>query len=452
MIIETTEQLSYFLKEIDKSDFFINPILRNPNKHPRNNSLSLLYVHCFDSKEDFILVFDHGEKLKDLFDDNILKLINNERKKYTIDKKELYHIFEFDNVIDINLIRYLNNMDIIHKENYKTNSQNFYEQKYYKRDDINFITSIMKHLEHNRIIVKGINSINKNNFIDKEIFKNYNNLVIENLYKIEKNGLFVDFDLFNNYFSDKYLYHNNTKSFLYSNYNIYTSTGRPSNSFKGINFAALQKGNNEREIFKSRFGENGVLIEFDYDSFHIRLLSELIGYKFPEDIHIHEYLGKQYFKKEKLTEKDYEKSKDLSFQQLYGGIKEEYKNIRFFNIIDTYIYNIWNKFKLNGYVESPIFHKKIIGDNFNRQKLLNYIIQCHETEYNMLTLSRLFEKIEKFESRIILYTYDSILFDVNLNDGKEFIKKIKNTIDYNGKFPVKITYGENYNEMKKMEI
>ena len=62
--------------------------------------------------------------------------------------------------------------------------------------------------------------------------------------------------------------------------------------------------------------------------------------------------------------------------------------------------------------------------------------------------SNLFKFLEDYDSKVVLYQYDSILIDFNLQDGKEFLVKVKNIVEQDGKFPVKVAYGKNYNEMK----
>ena len=58
---------------------------------------------------------------------------------------------------------------------------------------------------------------------------------------------------------------------------------RPSNKFKGVNYAALNKDNGCRESFIPR---NSKFIEIDISAYHPTLASKLIGYKFPtSDIH-----------------------------------------------------------------------------------------------------------------------------------------------------------------------
>ena len=46
---------------------------------------------------------------------------------------------------------------------------------------------------------------------------------------------------------------------VYSEYNPYTTTGRPSNRFGGTNFAALNKTDGSREKYISRF-DGGMLV------------------------------------------------------------------------------------------------------------------------------------------------------------------------------------------------
>ena len=84
----------------------------------------------------------------------------------------------------------------------------------------------------------------------------------------------------------------------------------------------------------------------------------------------------------------------------------------------------------------------------NRNKLFNYLIQLTETESNMRMLTKLIPKIDGYKSKLILYSYDSFLFDFYMPDGLNFIHKMKKIIEQSGKFPVKVGKGWNYHEMK----
>jgi hypothetical protein len=37
-----------------------------------------------------------------------------------------------------------------------------------------------------------------------------------------------------------------------------------------------------------------------------------------------------------------------------------------------------------------------------------------------------------------------------MNDGKKFLNEIKNIIEFDGKFPIKMSRGINYHEMEKI--
>jgi len=452
MIIETSNELDYCLTQLKESDVFLFPIYVNNKRHPANNMISLLYAYSLNKQQDFIFVFNHGETHQDVYSLDILDKLNDNRI-FTFDKKMLLHSFNLKNVCDVNLLNYLSTNNPLSIDSYKTRTHDMFERMYYDRDDVNKIIPILKHLEFCRKVKDfSLDIINKNQHVlSSNVYKNYNEKLLNNFYSIEKSGLYVDFGLFNQFFKDKQDNHLND-SFLYTNYNVFTSTSRPSNSFGGINFAALKKDSGERGMLKSRFKCDGLLVEFDYDAFHIRLIADIINFKFPENVNVHEYLGKQYFDKDTLTKEEYEESKNLTFKQLYGGIFKEFKSISFFKEVDEYIYNIWNIFETDGYIKSKLFGRKIrkTDSNFNRQKLLNYVIQNYETEFNSLMIEKILEKISSYKSDIILYTYDSILFDMHLTDGKEFIKEIQQIMEVDGKFPVKIKYGTNFHDMKDL--
>ena len=84
----------------------------------------------------------------------------------------------------------------------------------------------------------------------------------------------------------------------------------------------------------------------------------------------------------------------------------------------------------------------------NKNKLFNYFIQSLETETNMKMLSNLFKNIENYKSKLVLYNYDSFLFDFNIEDDIDYLKLLKKEIELNGKFPTSISWGLNYHEME----
>ena len=79
-------------------------------------------------------------------------------------------------------------------------------------------------------------------------------------------------------------FHDIDGDYIYTQYNFKTLTGRPSNKFKGVNYAALNKENGQRECFIPR---NDNFIEFDIGAYHPTLLAKLVGYDFGnKDVHM----------------------------------------------------------------------------------------------------------------------------------------------------------------------
>lgn len=418
VIIENNEQLSSFIKIYKKQDSIVIPIQSDEHKHPADDDICLLYVHIIDG-EEYILSYNHSESL------NLDKQPNlkSDTKKYTIDKKRLQHLIDINNVVDVNLLNYIETNQPIQTDNLETNTHNFFNIKHYRKKNINRVIPILKHLEYCRKLTKKLTAVIKSSSDSDNM--SYNNDVLDNLTYIEQNGIQTESNL------------------VYSEYNIFTSTGRPSNRFGGTNFAALNKKDGSRKPYVSRF-KSGVLVEMDYDAYHLRLIADRINYEFGKDS-VHEHMAKFYGV-------DYEESKKLSFQYLYGYIPHEISQINpFFCRVEEYIKELWNSYKSKDFILSDIYSKRIYRKNLtdmNANKVFNYTIQLMETENNMKVLSELIPKIKDYKSKLILYNYDSFLLDFNMEDGLDYLKEVKEILEQDGKYPVKVGWGLNYHEMK----
>ena len=289
MIIEKDNQLDDFLLENQNKDCFIIPILSDVNRHPLDNSLCAVYVKIVDGDEG-LLCFNHGETLKL----SLEKLLTLDRlgRKFVRDKKQLNHIVKLADVIDVNLQYYMNKNEPLEWDELSTNTHDYFYRVMWKMKNTNRIIPIFKHLELCREQVKVLEK-----YYQLPIHEQYNDEIIDNLSFIESSGLRKDDEM------------------VYSEYNLYTSTGRPSNRFGGINFAALNKKDESRKPYTSRF-QDGILVEFDYDAYHLRLIGHILDYKFPKGS-VHEHMSEFY------GDVDYETSKSTSFQYLYGRIPQE---------------------------------------------------------------------------------------------------------------------------------
>ena len=417
MILENNEHLEVFKKMYSTEDCIMIPIQCSDTKHSVSDKLSLLYLQMWSGNE-FILPFNHSETL------NIeIPNLESDTKKYTYDRKKLNHLVELDNVIDVNLLHYMATNVPLSIEDIDTNAHHFFNMRYYKKENINTIVPVMKHLEKCRKIAKILrDTVEK---YAEHVKMTYNNEVLDNLSYIESNGL------------------QTTDGVVYSEYNLYTSTGRPSNRFGGTNFAALNKTDGSRKPYVSRF-KNGVLVEMDYDAYHLRLIADKINYEFPQGS-VHEHMAKFYGV-------DYEEAKKLSFQYLYGFIPQDVIQMNpYFSRVHDYIEELWKEYNSKEFIVSDIYNRRIYKKNLsdmNANKLFNYTIQLMETENNMKVLSKLIPEIKDVRSKLILYSYDSFLLDFNMEDGLNYLKKVKKILEQNGKFPVKVSWGLSYHEMK----
>ena len=134
----------------------------------------------------------------------------------------------------------------------------------------------------------------------------------------------------------------------------------------------------------------------------------------------------------------------------YTGIASEYLTIPFFNKVHEYTNLLWNQYRENGYIETSLFGRKLHKSFFtdmNAAKLLNYLLQSFETERNMAVIHNVLHRTQSFSSKLILYTYDSFLFDFDKRDGSEYIQIVKKELEQNGKFPVKLEIGPDYHNM-----
>ena len=107
---------------------------------------------------------------------------------------------------------------------------------------------------------------------------------------------------------------------------------------------------------------------------------------------------------------------------------------------------MWEEFVEKGFVVCPIsnhrFEKSKL-DNMKPQKLLNYLLQNLETSMNVRILWDIFKSLKGRNTKLVLYTYDSFLFDFD-DSEIDLIDEIKKIIS-NYKLQTKISYGDTYN-------
>jgi hypothetical protein len=277
-------------------------------------------------------------------------------------------------------------------------------------------------------------------YVGKERNVEWQNKYAEVYKWVEEQGILVDEKLFDKYFETPWKGRSVRDSKVYSSYNLYNITSRPTNAFNSINFLAFNKENGSRTAF---IPENDAFVEFDFDGYHLRLIANTMGTLIPQDESIHLFLGKQYFGKEELTPEEYQEAKKITFRQMYNGVEDEFKHIEFFEDVAHTVEAMWASYKSNKFLELPN-GRRITQENANPQKLFNYYIQCLETVNNVKKLDKLKNYLQNKQSKVLLVVYDSILIDYSVEDGKGTLGEIKDILEEGG-YRVKAKKGHNYN-------
>jgi len=421
IIVETNKEKDQFLEYWNNEESKIIPIWEDLDRHPMTNGLSFLYVRF--SNLDFILPFNHNdcEKLEiDLSTSNQTKWIWNKKGFLQTDIK-------VNNLKDVQTSLFFEKFQLYDIQSKLEGLTNFY-YRLGIRDGLGKSISIMKWGEVLRGIVGEWDIKHTNNWVDETM--------IPILSDLERSGINVDREKFFDRWPDnsKHIKLHPQGDVVYTEYNPYTITSRPSNRHGGVNFSALNKKDGSREAFIPP--EDSLFLQFDYDAYHVRIIGKLIKYDLP-DTSVHQWLADQYGC-------DYGESKGRTFRILYGGVSDEDRKIPFFDKVDKFISKMQTEAVRNGYLQTPKGRKIPLEwiEKPNSQKFFNYILQATETEFNIEVLNKLKEKGLPLP---ILYTYDSFLFEFD-DSEVETIKKIKSVLESFG-FPVKADWGKNYGEV-----
>lgn len=413
-LIETDKQLDY-LKNRGFDKAFVEIIPYSFKEHPCQNNICAVYIRPLDETKGFIMPITHSETLS-VSIDNVLAILNEINSIYVRDKKESLHYFIHKNIYDITLHSptYIHELPQVYQ---------WFHTRVDNRKDINRIIPIVKHYEYCNNLFETL----KEN-IDGEFNTFFNTKAPMVFNFLERSGIRIDRRKFEKAF---YL---PDSDYVFTQYNFKTLTRRPSNKFKGVNYAALSKKNDDREAF---IPQNDFFVELDIRAYHPSLLAKLIKYDFGcEDIH-------QHFSE--MYKVDYNKAKEITFKQLYGGVFEEYKDLEFFKKVTDYVNILWDEFNKVGEIEVPISKWKIKKNNvgeMNPQKLLNYLLQGLETAMNVRILWDVIKILRGRKTKIVLYTYDSFLLDFS-KEEKELYELILDVFK-KYKLNTKMSYGYNY--------
>ena len=420
-LIETEEQLQDLQQKLIK-EAFVEIIPYHDNVHPALNNISLVYIRPFNDVKGYMLCLNHSETFsvnKTTINDILQKI----ERVWVQDKKQALYYFPIKSLLDLSIITptYIQE---------PTKAHTYFYSKYPNNKEVNKLIPVVKHYEKCEHIYNQVRSV-----IPKELppyFDFYNKVSLA-FFGIEKNGLKINKYEFDKHYELNQEFYSIQDDRIYTSYNLATTTRRPSNSFNSVNFAAIKKDDGARRSFISSHG----FMEFDISAYHPTIVGRLLAYDFGvQDVH-------QAFAD--LYQTSYQEAKEITFKQLYGGVFKEYEHLEFFQQVKQFVENNWSDFTLTGKVTVPIsgyvFEKDKL-DNMNPQKLFNYMLQNIETAINTKILMDIHKLLMGRKTKIVLYTYDSFLFE--LGDGEEDIEIEINKIFEKYKLITKVKKGYNY--------
>jgi hypothetical protein len=424
-IVENIGEIDELKRILETEPSVWYPMWVDNDKHPRNTHISFIFVRTLADR--YILPHQHTDSLS-LSKSLIEGILNTKGDKWVFQKKKLLQSFQ-------NIREGLNDIDTAYF--LKTGETIDYQQP------LQHLVAPLLHKGYKEDVIQSIPLLKLAEAIEPELRKTYrqktktynwyNDIFLPTLSEIEGYGIRVVAEKFVDRWSQaqKHL----KGDVVYTEYNPFTVTGRPSNRHGGVNYAALNKSDGSRDVFVS----DGIFLQMDYNAYHPRLIGKLIKFEMP-DGNVHQWLADQYGC-------SVEESKGVTFQLLYGGIDDDFRQIPYFNAVADYIDNLWVETQKLGYLQTP---HRIIPlewiEGANPQKVFNYLLQAVETEMNVDVMGKVLDYIKGSDIKFCLYTYDSFLFDVPTDVDKELVKGLKEIIEGSG-FPVKASWGLDYGKL-----
>jgi hypothetical protein len=425
-------QHDHISESLDKlyGNVILVPFLSNPSVHYSKTDISAIYVYSIDSGHEYIFNFNNISNGKYASIDDLKKLINC--TIIAFNAKYIQHLF-LPVIYDLNTLLWYNGYDCIDIspdiQPLETHFKNLYSF-----DDTNRLIPIQRLVGIGRKVqksfCKAFGSLQSDFFsVGYELYS-YRNSVLLN--EIERSGIGR---------ADGITF--------YGEYNPYTITGRPVFSSPYGNPIAYPKHGDKRKEIVSKYND-GRLIEIDYSAYHLHIIAELIGWKFPT-ADVHTYLAKLYYPGAIITEARYIEAKRKTFSLIYSENLEDYKHIEFFNKLHTTLLQLESEWKSSNIVSHPKVHKTYIYDPNNRRgKYLNYLIQAYESERNVAVLANILEYLYERSSDLILYGYDSFVLDIHPDDMELLVDIIE--LLKCDEYPVRIKFGTSYGNMIDLKL
>jgi hypothetical protein len=434
-IVEQESKLEN-LQRLSKLGLYVDVISSNDLYHPKLTSTVAVYIRPINSKHGFVIPINHDEGLN-ITKDRVYDLLKSTTVLYTVNKKNLLYHFNLQEAVDLSLLYSMVKYDRLEYSR-ENNTLNHFYNRFQDFTNINQLIPISKLYQSCEKVYEQVRKV-----IDYKLpkgFEFYNTTATNVFFLLEQSGIGVYYEEYKKVFTPRNPLLNIENNTVLTSYNLYNATSRPTNAFNSVNFAAIPKGEQYRKCFRPT---GDYFVELDFDGYHLRLLAEQIEYKLTDES-AHKQLAKHYFGTEDITEEQYLEAKQINFQAIYGKIPEQHQNLEIFQKIQQYIDDMWNFYNDNGVVYNPISDKPFTKElkEMHPAKLMNYMMQSLETARNILILKDVLRYLKDKKTKLILYTYDALLFDFHKEDGKETLENLQEILESGGKYPIKFKYSK----------
>lgn len=422
MLISNDSQYQELLHRLQGEYAYIHPVFVDATRHYMENKISSYHI-LFEDGSYYCLAIDHP-------DSSYPKEYNvPECQKFiALHKKPLLDLLGKQNIVDLATLMHMHGEVVPTEDQYYLPAIHQIKNRF-RFKNLHYSIPLMVWMEFGEKLLLDMRAFyhRLKDAESEHAFQFVNNLTIPLLQKIESAGMMTD-----------------SGKIVYTDYNIYTATGRPSNASGGINFAALNKADGTRKQFVSRYGTDGILVQFDYEAFHLRLAAKLFDYTLP-DTPIHTYLARQYYGTQEITPEQYEESKARTFAMMYGHSVQD-GDVDFFKKMKGFSEELWEKYRQEGFVLSGTGRRVVVPDP-SASKVFNYLMQLTETEESLTRINKLVAHLTpEMRSNVILYTYDAILLDCHL-ENVEMVSELAHSFLTEGGLPIREYRGNNYDEL-----
>lgn len=426
MVINSYEQYNELKTRMDREMHICTPIFRDLYYHVMENELLCVCI-TFMNGEHFVVSISHDDAPH-------FALPVGNALCFTANSKVLSTSY-----IDLAAVAYIHQLNIPVLKDFFTPYVNDTYTTFYNMRNVNRIipltvwSNILTDYNTELLPIMNVYTPSKQ--------YTYMHELLNTLQNIENAGMCIDRTLLSQHFSSDAM-RAFKSNMVYTEYNPYTATGRPSNRFGGMNFAALNKSDGSRDSFISRY-PLGSLVQMDFEAYHLRLMANELNVELPSEQSIHTELAKIYFNTMDITEDMYTESKRRTFEVMYGMSRETY-NFELFEKIHEHRkqYEYTNTIELPSGITVDVITP-------NASKLFNYYMQSLEMVRTLPKLTSIINLIKNTTAHLVLYTYDSILLDMQTMDT-ELLQQIQDILEENKTFPVRVYSGNTYGNIKEI--